>query len=276
MSFIQKKDPWEVQLQKLNKQEEVFLKKRADKKETYLNQLLAEKVPDKLQETLDAAFAKAFTLIFEKGTGIIEKTYKKDEMEKNHQINRYSAELKANRKTIRSFSKSASGTGMKNMVLSGISGIGMGVLGVGLPDIPVFSAMILKSIYEIALSYGFEYESQEEQYFILLLIQGAVSYGEEMQLINEKANAYIKTEQIEEPYVQSEMIKQTAGCLSKELLYMKFLQGIPIAGVIGGAYDVVYMKCIVEYAKLKYGKRFYYNSVKGKDEGLQKQKFCNL
>ena len=264
MSFIQRKNLWEVQLQKLNKQEEKFLKKRADKKETYLNQLLAEKVPDKLQETLDAAFAKAFTLIFEKGTGIIEKTYKKDDIEKNYQINRYSAELKENRKTIRAFSKSASGTGMKNMVLSGISGIGMGVLGVGLPDIPVFTAMLLKSIYEIALSYGFGYESEEEQYFILLLIQGAVSYGEEMQSINEKANAYIKTEQIEESYIQSAMIKQTADCLSKELLYMKFLQGIPVAGAIGGAYDVIYMKRIVEYAKLKYGKRFYYNSVKEK------------
>lgn len=30
---------------------------------------------EKLQITLDVAFAKAFTVIFEKGTGVIEKTY---------------------------------------------------------------------------------------------------------------------------------------------------------------------------------------------------------
>ena len=44
--------------------------------------------------------------------------------------------------------------------------------------------------------------------------------------------------------------------MSGELLYMKFLQGIPIVGAVGGAYDFVYMKQINEYAKIKYHKRF--------------------
>ena len=38
----------------------------------------------------------------------------------------------------------------------------MGVLGIGLPDIPVFTGMILKNIYETALQYGYSYESREE------------------------------------------------------------------------------------------------------------------
>ena len=37
---------------------------------------------------------------------------------------------------------------------------------------------------------------------------------------------------------------------------MKFLQGIPLLGAVGGAYDVVYLKRITEYANLKYKKRF--------------------
>ena len=37
---------------------------------------------------------------------------------------------------------------------------------------------------------------------------------------------------------------------------MKFLQGIPVVGAMGGAYDVVYMKQISEYAGIKYQKRF--------------------
>lgn len=257
MIHVKKKDPWKVEIQKLNKQEERFLKKRADKKETHLNQFLSEKVPRKLQETFNTAFTKAFTLIFEKGTGVIEKTYNRENMEKNFQINRYAAELKEGKKELRAFSKNASNSSRKNMALSAVSGIGMGALGVGLPDIPIFTAMLLKSIYEIALSYGFEYESQEERYFILLLIQGAVSYGDEMIAVNDKANVYIETGKLPDDYIQAEMIGQTARCLSKELLYMKFLQGIPIAGVIGGAYDVIYMKRIVEYAELKYSRRFF-------------------
>ena len=75
MAFLQRKNPKEAEIQRLKKQENRFLKKGAEKKSTYLDQLIAERVPNKLQETLDAAFAKSFTLIFEKGTNIIEKTY---------------------------------------------------------------------------------------------------------------------------------------------------------------------------------------------------------
>ena len=148
MAF-ERKSPWLKELEKVEKKEEAFLSKRADKKETYLNNLLANKVPEKLQSTLDAAFAKAFRMIFEKGTAVIEKTYNKEAREQNFQISEYSAEVKKNRRSARVFSKKAASTGRINMALSGISGIGMGALGVGLPDIPIFTAMILKSIYEI-------------------------------------------------------------------------------------------------------------------------------
>ena len=58
------------------------------------------------------------------------------------------------------------------------------------------------------------------------------------------------------PYNREVQIKLVSASLSKELLYMKFLQGVPIVGAVGGAYDVVYMKQITEYANLKYKRRF--------------------
>ena len=63
-------------------------------------------------------------------------------------------------------------------------------------------------------------------------------------------------------YEEQKQIEKTAAGLSKELLYMKFLQGIPIVGAVGGAYDVVYLKQITEYANLKYKKRFLINKKK--------------
>ena len=66
---------------RLAAKEKRFLEKRAEKTDSLLNQKLAEKVPDKLQETLDAAFAKAFHVIFDKGTDYIEKTYNKETLE---------------------------------------------------------------------------------------------------------------------------------------------------------------------------------------------------
>ena len=75
--------PCEKEWEALLKKEQRLLEKRKEKKETALNRLLAEKVPEKLQHTLDIAFEKAFHLIFEKGTGIIEKTYQKDKLKKS-------------------------------------------------------------------------------------------------------------------------------------------------------------------------------------------------
>lgn len=142
------------------------------------------------------------------------------------------------------------------MLISGASGIGMGALGIGIPDIMVFTGMMLRSVYEIALHYGFSYDTKEERYFILLLLQGALSYGIQVEDIDRKLNAYIKDGQIPENYMEREQIKETAGMFSRELLYMKFLQGIPIVGIVGGMYDAVYMKQVTEYAELKYRRRF--------------------
>ena len=74
MIFFKKKTPYEKELAALLKKERRFLELRKNKKESFINQKLEKFVPKKLQGTLDSAFAKAFGLIFEKGTKYIEKT----------------------------------------------------------------------------------------------------------------------------------------------------------------------------------------------------------
>ena len=257
--MFQKKTPLQKEWDSMRKQEIRFLKNKAKQKESILNRQLADKVPDKLQMTLDTAFEKAFSLIFEKGTGIIDKTYPKEKVRENYQINEFADSLKQSRKTVHSFVKTAQGSGTRNLVLSGAAGIGMGLVGVGIPDIPLLTAMMLKSVYEIAVSYGYEYDTETEKGFILMLIQGAVSCGKTMTQIDEQINAFIMEEKLPNDFELNVQIRQTANLLSKELLYMKFLQGIPVVGAVGGAYDVIYMKHIIEYANIKYLRRFLMN-----------------
>ncbi|MDY4430828.1 EcsC family protein, partial [Evtepia sp.] len=57
-------------------------------------------------------------------------------------------------------------------------------------------------------------------------------------------------------YDKQVQIQRAAGGLSRELLYMKFLQGIPLVGAVGGVFNLVYMKQISGYANLKYQRRF--------------------
>lgn len=257
MGLFQKKTALEREWERLEKQEARFLSLRAAKQETRLNRMLEEKVPEKLQDTLNTAFAKAFSLIFEKGTSVIEKTYNREEMEKNFLINEYTVDIKKDYKSLRTFSRNAGKAEVKNLFLTGASGVGMGLLGIGLPDIPLFAGILLKSVYEIAMNYGYEYESEGEQYWILLLVQGALSYGERMLQIDKEVNSYMNSRTCPAGYSKEKMIHETAMCLSGEILYMKFLQGIPVVGAVGGAYDAVYLKRVAEYAELKYRRRFY-------------------
>lgn len=257
------KSALEKEWAKLEKDEFAFLDKNMRKEDSKLNQFLADKVPAGLQSTLDAAFAKAFQLIFEKGTDVIEKSYKKDDIEKDYQIHSYAANLKENRKNLKVFSKKAAGAGRANLLLSGATGIGMGILGVGIPDIVVFTSLMLRSVYEISLHYGFQYESEDEKKFILFLIQGAVCHDTNLLKINNELNEFIVHGNFSDGLELSECIQKAAAALSRELLYMKFLQGIPVVGAVGGAYDVVYMKQVNRFAELKYRRRF----LEGKKRG---------
>lgn len=256
MALFQKKTPLEKEWELLLKQEEKLLKKRAEHKDSVLNQKLEKHVPWKLQDTLEEAFSKAFQVVFDKGTGIIEKTYNRSELEKQYKIRSYTQEVRQNRKSLKAFSKKAQSAGATGLLVSGVSGIGLGFLGIGMPDIVLFVGMVFRSLYEIALHYGYGYEKEEERYFILLLIQAAVSFGAAGEELDRLVDAFISSETLPEDYRRKRQIDKTAQVLSKELLYMKFLQGIPVAGVIGGAYDAIYMKRITEYAGIKYKKRF--------------------
>ena len=221
----QRLTPLEKEWLKLQKQEQEYLQKRMEKKDSRMNQLIENKVPEKLQGTLKEAFAKAFHVVFEKGTAVIEKTYNRENLEKDYQINEYAAEVKQNRKSLKVFSKKAANAGNVNLLLSGVSGIGLGILGIGIPDIVLFTGLMLKGIYEIALNYGYEYESEQEKHFILLLIQGAIAYGSELEELDGQVNFYIENGYFDRTAQLQEMMDGTADCMSKELLYMKFLQG---------------------------------------------------
>ena len=253
MTFLRKKTPIEREWQLLEKKERAYLQKY-ESRENVLSVKLSDKVPAKLQETLDEAFCKAFTLIFEKGTGIIEKSYGAEQKKKSYQLHEDSDEQKHNLKSLRAFRKEAASVGTGNVLLSGAAGIGMGLAGVGLPDIPVFTALLLKNIYEISLSFGFDYRQPQEQSFILLLIEASLSHGEELRQRDVELNQRIEKNAI--PLEKREQIRRTAKRLSEELLYMKFLQGIPLVGAVGGAWDGIVMKQIGEYARLKYQRRF--------------------
>lgn len=251
----------------LLKAEKIFLQKEFPVKEEAQWQKKVEKyVPEKLEDTLNKTFYKAFELIFEKGTVWIEKTYDKEKKEQDYKIKEYAANLRGNAKSVKAFGRKARSGKILNTAISTVEGFGMGILGMGLPDIPLFLSVILKSIYELALDYGFTYDTEEEQFFILKMIETAMLHGDDLLKGNDEIDVWLE-EKIDFMYDKQEQMKKASYALSKELLYLKFVQGVPIIGVLGGVSDIIYQKKITDYAALKYKRRFLKKMLLNTDKG---------
>ncbi|MBR1597595.1 MAG: EcsC family protein [Lachnospiraceae bacterium] len=257
---------WENEWRLQNLKEESFLTKHIMDKTPGWVRFVRRKVPASLRRTLESAFGKAFFMVFQKGTGIIEKTYKKDEQ--RHTYKTSSKKLRRegfSAAGVRRFDRQAKRTIVKNSIISLFEGLVLGLGGMGIPDIPVFVSVMLKSIYEIAISFGFDYTSDEEKLFILNIIDTALKSGDELRGKNEKLNRLIDAmseaddEDMDEHVIKlmiSRQVDSSAEALSKELLYGKFIQGKAIIGIIGGMNDVTCLKKITDYAVLKYKRRF--------------------
>ena len=245
----------EKELLSVIKAEGAFLNANEHAKVSKWQEKIEKYVPEKLNGTLEAAFVKAFDFIFEKGTVVIEKTYNREKKEQDYKIDEYAAEVRNNRRSIKAFGRKANVGKNLNMAISTVEGVGLGLLGMGLPDIPVFISVLLKSIYEIALTYGFSYDSTEEKIFILKMIETSLSHEKQLFDGNVELNSWLKEPTAFSVTLEAQ-IKKTARALATEMLYLKFVQGIPVVGVVGGVSDMVYQKKITDYAAIKYKRRF--------------------
>ncbi|MDY2960584.1 MAG: EcsC family protein [Hornefia sp.] len=249
--------PWQKEWNRMQRREYAFLHKGRFQKPSKLTALLESKVPDSMQDKLNRGFAKAFELIFEKGTGIIEKTYDKESIRERFEDYEETAKIKGDRDSLKQFSKNAESSGNANLLFSGSAGIGMGIAGIGIPDIVIFTGSMLKGIYQVALNFGYSYDTPEEKFFILKIIEVSLSKGKTLDQGNTHLNEVIENGvMLPGGYEQKQQIAISSEAISSELLYTKFLQTIPIVGAVGGAYDAVYMKKILKYAEIKYHRRF--------------------
>ena len=236
-----------------NKLEKAALKARPAGWKTALE----EKLPRKVYGGLENAFCKGFSVVFSKGRSIIEKSYRKENIQEDQNIREYALQVKGGRKELRQMVKSAKRSHARNMAITTVEGVGLGVLGIGMPDIVLFISAILRGVYETALNYGYDYIEREEQLLILKMLAASLAPGEDWQRRNQEIDAILSgaaQDTSDEAYTAQ--LHDTASVFAVDMLLLKFVQGLPLVGILGGAANPVYYRKVLRYVQLKYRKRW--------------------
>lgn len=240
----------EKQEQKLR---EAALKARTPQWKTKLE----ARVPAKIYTGLESAFRKGFVLVFSQGRTFIEKSYNKDNIKADHSVRDFAVRIKGGRKELRNIRKSAGQSDTLNMALTTVEGIALGALGIGMPDVVLFLSTLLKGVYETSLNYGFDYVSMKEQMLILKMMQTALSTGEDWGRLDAVVDElFVAQDGFLSESEFNAQLNATASSFAIDMLLLKFVQGLPIVGIIGGAANPVFYRKIMKYVSLKYRKHY--------------------
>ena len=253
----------EKELRAVEKQEQKLQKAFVKAKNPAWKTALGDKIPQKVYTGLESTFCKGFSLVFNQGRSIIEKSYSKENLRNNHSIRDFAVQLKGGRKELKAVHKSAKRSDSLNMVVTTAEGVALGALGIGMPDIVLFITTLLKGVYETALNYGFDYEVPEEQYMILNMMAASLITGQDRLEWDDMIDGMI----VEMPRdvtkeVLDEQIRETASVFAMDMLILKFIQGLPVVGILGGVANPIYYKRVMTYVQLKYRKRYLLKQMK--------------
>ena len=78
-------------------------------------------------------------------------SFNKDKINLAFDVNNYAVDKNLTKKNIKKVDGSANAKIIFNKTISIVEGSALGILGIGLPDIPIFIGFLLKNIYEIVI-----------------------------------------------------------------------------------------------------------------------------
>lgn len=215
-----------------------------------------EKIPDNVQSALEEGFTQGFRAVFRHGFALLKRTYCRDEIAYNEEEQRKLFDDCGVQKGLAKVRKTAKAHYGRELLATTAEGAGLGLLGIGLPDIVLFCGFLMRGLSMLAIRYGCDPDSPEERMLMLKMIEAALAKGKAYEKKNNEVdNALCWPETL--LYIgEKAQIKKTAKRLAQELLALKFVQGIPVAGILAAPGNPVCYHKIMTYARVKYYKRY--------------------
>ena len=93
------------------------------------------------------------------------------------------------------------------------------------------------SLGQIARGYGYITSTRRERRIMLLVLDAALTGGMEYPALSDQLDQALSGTELT-GLSEQELADRVAGKLAEELLAAKFLQGIPLAGAVGGVLDL--------------------------------------
>ncbi len=216
-----------------------------------------EKIPEKLEETLNAAFTTAFKMVFQEGKALIKKTYDKEKLKNEYVEKRVEVQTKGDRSLLKRLRQPSEKRYVKSLGVATTEGVGLGLLGIGLPDIPILIGNMIRTCTVSAQAHGLDTDRLDEQVYMLRLIRLLAMPVEERGEENTRLDVLgedIDAGAAKSFDLEAEM-QTTSERLAMTMLFSRFVMGLPIVGVAGGLYNPVIVSQLHQLAEIKYEKR---------------------
>ena len=249
---------YDRQLERLRRREEQLFRRDASRRRGGIMSWAEKRVPDKLLQTMDIAFYSAFQVLFQRGTRLLGRTIPARKLLGERYLKEYAIRKAPGARSMGAFHRSAAISGALITAAATTEGCVLGLLGMGLPDIPILMSILLGAIYHTAVRYGFAYDTRGERSYILLVLCAALTVGPDRKSYSTRADELGRLlDQERVPWVDLEaQMREAAKALAGAMLVPKFLQGMTVIGVVGGASNFSTSRRVTETANLKYQRRF--------------------
>ena len=211
-------------------------------------------LPEKVKRLLDASFAKVFDVVFVHGGAVT--VGKTERIREGFEVLDYAVGRRGRRRDVKRLRKSSRRANRALTALTAAEGITLGAFGIGVPDAAIFTAVLLRGVFRTALRFGVDTDDAGERYLLLCMMEASLLDGGAFADADRKIDEMLTSPHTPTERETREQSRRTAHALSDAMMTMKFVQGIPIAGIAGGMHDPVCYGRVVGYVEEKLYKRY--------------------